>query len=812
MQNYTNKLIFQLLFLFCTLPTLSLSAQELGRLSGYVSDASTGEPLPASYVIDLETGKGTSTNGNGRYSFKLPVGLRTIKVQLLSFRDTTFSINVLSDEETFRDVLLFPESLTMDEIVVDAARVANTVRSLARFRDKNDRSIRSYKVDVYKVAILYNIKDSDTLKVENGEAAAFSERFGTVNHVAPDRYSETIKGRRASKNFFSEFDFFATSGRPLNLNQNRVPVSILTEDITVAGPISVDGRRFYEFYDKPAGSEWPEGTIEITLEPKFENRALFRGKIWFREETNEILGMDVRLNDYAKTNNGLFEVSDLRYQQEYTQVEGHWMPSKTKLSARVSMIGVKQDIFYTDEWAWSNYRLNGTTGLQLVNVPLSGQVFDQQVDSRDDAYWDNISSRSKNENVSMLDEAESYTESRAVVNVGMSALRAFFRLPAQMQNGRFTTMSDYYRYNRVEGHFLGLGLRTKRNPRYEYLVKFGYATSEDDWRGKFSVLQYVPKTFLAFDGAIYKDLAFQYLDYAYAANPLDFTDFRVTLSSLFAGAPRNYFEREGFSAGLRYKFDNASFLRVRFMNEEHNRLFTNETSTFIADIDQEDIPNEEPLFPFEEGYLRGLSFQLHYDNRQFTNFAFIRNYNVRSFGLLGDFQVDTGFESWGSDFDFTRYRAALMFNIPAFSSQFIQIQIYSGASSRNTPSQRLFTFNGWRIDDYVLEQPFPAIDFREPIGSRVTLTRVRYRFGSGLTRKIPIRLIRESGVQFTLFGSAGVVDQDQSMAPLLPTDKNVDEQVEVGFALAQIFGVLYFEYSQRVVGDFGNSFGIVFPF
>jgi hypothetical protein len=129
------------------------------------------------------------------------------------------------------------------------------VQQLAVFREKQNRGLESYTADLYKLAILgRDNTGADTVF----SPLAFSERVSEVKHIiSPERFSESISANRSSKNFFSEYDFFSTGGPPLNLNQELVPLSILSEDITVVGPISKRAGRFYIIDDNEAGEEWP---------------------------------------------------------------------------------------------------------------------------------------------------------------------------------------------------------------------------------------------------------------------------------------------------------------------------------------------------------------------------------------------------------------------------------------------------------------------------------------------------------------------------------------------------------------------------
>lgn len=786
---------------------------QKGKLVGYVNDAISAEPLPGAYVIVEGLNKGTSTGADGDYSLKLDPGSYQIRYQYISYKDSVISVTIVPGEETIVDMLLLPDVIMGEEIVVDAGRLAKRVRELSRLRAQQKKGLHSYKAKVYKLAILNSTEDKNGLPdTSSMKPVAFAERIATINFVKPDRYSETITARRASENFFSEYDFFSTGGSPLDLNSNKVSLSILSEDVTVVGPISVNARKYYDFEDQDAGKGWPEGTVELTVIPKFDNRPLFEGKVWLDDTKNAILGIDVRLNKYADTNTGLFKVTNLRYQQWYTKVDDFWLPEKTELTGIVSVLGSPKKIFYKDVWTWSEHTVN-TTGLVAVDIPLSGEVLHEDVDSKPEAFWKNVTLRDGNENAELLEEAENYREKRVSVKVGMGLMRAVFRVPYQMERFYITNFDDLYRFNRVEGHFTGIGLRTPVHADHDYRLVGGYAFGEERFRYRIKALQYIPKTPVAVDAEYKRHIYLQYQDYEYNRTPIDFFEARQTMSSLILGiANRNYFEREGLEAGLRFRFGVESFLRVQYVDEHQRRLqSTTDYNVLGRQIDSLRYPNNNLVYPAQNGNASGLLIQLHHDTRKYMRYQFLRDYNVRAFGWLADVLYERGEEAWGSDFVYNRYRAALKFNWPVFSTHFIQTDIIFGASDAGTPGQRLFTFNGFVLDDYVRERPFVAVPFTEPVGHRISLVKLKYRFGSSMTRKVPVEFIRKSGIRTAFFLTAGVVDDTASLEPLVPYSGS-EPQVEIGFAAFRILGMFYVEFSKRVIGEYGNSVGFQFLF
>jgi hypothetical protein len=111
------------------------------------------------------------------------------------------------------------------------------------------------------------------------------------------------------------------------------------------------------------------------------------------------------------------------------------------------------------------------------------------------------------------------------------------------------------------------------------------------------------------------------------------------------------------------------------------------------------------------------------------------------------------------------------------------------------------------VDDYVRYRPFNTVDYRQPLGSRISEIRVRYKFGSSLTRSIPIDFIRKSGIQISTLFTVGVIDDERSLEPLLPYS-NAQTQAEFGIAASKILGLFYAEFSKKIHGRYGNSIGV----
>lgn len=104
-----------LLLFLCTLPL----AAQTGRISGQVTNATTGGPVSGAQIVVQGTQIGTISNAQGRYLLlNTPVGTHTIEVTRLGFSRASASVTVGVDETAILDFQLTTEAISLDEVVV----------------------------------------------------------------------------------------------------------------------------------------------------------------------------------------------------------------------------------------------------------------------------------------------------------------------------------------------------------------------------------------------------------------------------------------------------------------------------------------------------------------------------------------------------------------------------------------------------------------------------------------------------------------------------------------------------------------------
>ena len=110
-----KKIFILLLF---SLSFVIASAQN-GVVKGFVYDITSGEPIMFANIIVENTSLGASTDINGFFVInKVPKGKQILKIQNMSFADTTITVNVLSEKTINIKIELRPQSQTLDMVEI----------------------------------------------------------------------------------------------------------------------------------------------------------------------------------------------------------------------------------------------------------------------------------------------------------------------------------------------------------------------------------------------------------------------------------------------------------------------------------------------------------------------------------------------------------------------------------------------------------------------------------------------------------------------------------------------------------------------
>lgn len=117
--TYQSLVIRLVLTLFLILSSITIAiAQKHTTISGYLTDASSGEQLIGVNIYDLRSKLGTSTNEYGFYSLTIPSGTCELRVTSIGYE--TQNINVDLTKDTVINIALKEDIVEFQEVVVTA--------------------------------------------------------------------------------------------------------------------------------------------------------------------------------------------------------------------------------------------------------------------------------------------------------------------------------------------------------------------------------------------------------------------------------------------------------------------------------------------------------------------------------------------------------------------------------------------------------------------------------------------------------------------------------------------------------------------
>ncbi len=110
---------------FLLLPVLPLEAQEVGTISGRVTDAETGAPIGSASVQLLGTASaGAVTNAQGQFTFRVPAGTYAVVVSTLGYESQRVDpVRLAAGETQTLTISLRSRALLLNPIVATVGRV-----------------------------------------------------------------------------------------------------------------------------------------------------------------------------------------------------------------------------------------------------------------------------------------------------------------------------------------------------------------------------------------------------------------------------------------------------------------------------------------------------------------------------------------------------------------------------------------------------------------------------------------------------------------------------------------------------------------
>ena len=224
-------------------------AQRVFR--GTITDAESGETLPAVTLQIVESGGGTITNAVG--AFELDVMLLPVTVVIRHIGYETAQIQLGDSTSSSLDIRLRPAAYELEEVVVTDEDPAYNIMRKVIERKKVDRMhVASYQAQTYSRFQLYS----------DFELAQLQETIANHYWLADQGTRSLVRARRTKPTRSSRFRFASTQHVPdfyddtiyllgLELIGPTHPNALEVYKFTLGGYRSIDGKRVYDIYFGP---------------------------------------------------------------------------------------------------------------------------------------------------------------------------------------------------------------------------------------------------------------------------------------------------------------------------------------------------------------------------------------------------------------------------------------------------------------------------------------------------------------------------------------------------------------------------------
>ncbi len=702
--------------------TLSTEILAAGAIEGYIRDAETLEPLGFATVQIYGTGQSAVANADGRYRINCGAGTQVLKISHIGFF-TVFDTVVVGEGAMQHDVQLRPSLVIVSGPTVysrqfDPAQLI-ILEAIKRKQEILER-LGSYDYNAYTKLVIRDKSKPDSAKImviTETQSQSFWER--------PNKYKEIILARRQSANV-DAVNNLVSLGEFLNFNKNRFEIG----EYAVVSPVADDALKYYNYYLLDSLMIDHRKVYKLEAEPKNQADALVEGYIFIADSTFDVVDVEVGFNDGVR----LPFVTDLRYTQRVAQFEDqYWMPVEIKFEATVEIKfpGIPNNIGFEVTASIYNYSFETE----------HDDVFDEYLLEVDDAAdkLDSLAWAARQSIPLSTEEIRGYARidsvEKAPKPLSKHLLRAGLGAVAVVAFGA----PDLFRYNRVEGAYVGLAANDQPLAKgLDLSLKTGYAFTPEQY-------QYGGGLNYRFPGDLKLTLGAEYHRTIDQLPVINAGRCDATSSSLFFRLdPSNYAYERGGSVSASISPVRHSKLSFSFHDLTYRSL-PKGTDKALFEGDEEFRENP----PIDDGNLRLFRAGLELDSRKLwrnkgRDFKLEAvQYSVLRIG--GEFSSP---DLFSSDRDYRRYWASFTRHQRTLGLGVTEIDLFAGSATRELPAQRYYFITDY--SEFLAPEESKLLTVGENFfaGNRAAFFYVRHDFGQYLFKKSGLPLIKH--LPFTL--------------------------------------------------------------
>lgn len=751
------------------------------EISGRVIDAESGTGLPAATVQLEGTFRGTITNNEGYFKIELEQLPARLIFRYIGFESD--SLNITENMSEPVEIALKPTVTELGEIVVTEKDPGLSIMEIVIERKKLWRAtLTNYRVDAYTRQSISN--DTSIVSISESSSIAYWDE---------NRGHKEIQISKTQTSNISEGENFAGVSYMPNFYDDNIEIA----GYNMVGITHPNATRFYQFKLLETSQMDGKPVYKIEVTPRRELQPLFVGVAWVLGRDYALLEVDLRPNDVVNFPPPVQDF-ELAYKQQYSDYGGeYWLPVDMRVEGliRIGLVGLRFPAIYLRQVSrLSDYEINVeipdsvfAKGTQMIRADSSfieiGRIEVEPIPLTEEeliAYETIDSTRTLEEAfkpegflAKMLESSEE--RDRSGRSLGLDKF-----IPKGL--------SPVWRYNRMEGHHVGLkydrqfnelGLRTE--------LFSGYSFHSEEW----DIGVNVEKKVLTIDNTrLHLLMGFENQTSTRFISNL-YTIGMNSLNTLLGSEDYfDYYRNERFSGGLRVQnIWSRTDLTMIFQSENHSsfdpdRVFDNSVFGWHKKRRDHIVINN--------GTLQSARFEIGY------------NLSSQTFGLTGHRQIrlmaEFSSDKIGSDFNFNKYAVILDWNVNTFYKRrlfanTLDLHLSAGTATGHLPLQRFGTIDG----SMTRFSPFGSLKTRLNLpyeGKEYWLVTAEHNFRTIPFELLGLKKLADKGWGIIIFGGAGESTADGKYPDNLMISDGIHS--EIGISLNSVFGILRIDFAKRL--------------
>ncbi|WP_412063621.1 DUF5686 family protein [Rubrivirga sp. IMCC45206] len=304
------------------LAVLAIGAHAQTTVTGRVTDASTGEGLPAATVQVPATSRGTITNREGAFELALPAGADSLVVSFVGYTPARLAVPASGR----LDVALAPAVATLGEAVVTGGNPAeNIMRRVIERKGRWRAGLGTWRAEVYS---------RQTIRA-SGEVVGVIEAQTLAHWDRARGLREVVQGVNRTGNFGSvPLDAFSAADQALNLYDDEIAFG----GFDLMGPTAPRALAFYRFEIVGRRALGDQLVYDLSFSPRNALQPGFAGTLAVLVDADAMVGVSATTSGAVQF--PLVNRFDLTFEQQFSSFglavggEPVWLPADFRMDAQ----------------------------------------------------------------------------------------------------------------------------------------------------------------------------------------------------------------------------------------------------------------------------------------------------------------------------------------------------------------------------------------------------------------------------------------------------------------------------------------------